>query len=122
MKEKLMTKTAMESPNFYLSGGFTESERDSEFDKFMKERFDGGIQNTLLTKNASSRVAQYNFRRIEEIDFNQGNALDFKMLSYPGSLMELVLYDAPDAESGYTLSPDFALDVIQRARQSLGVK
>ena len=36
--------------------------------------------------------------------------------------MELVLYDAPDAESGYTLSPDFALDVIQRARQSLGVK
>lgn len=112
LASKKIEKTAIQSPNFYLNGG--EPEEDTELNDFLKDRFNNYIQDKILTKNASKKVAQHNFYRIdrspeEEFGYNKSQEIfDFKMLSYPGSLME-ILFDGEtitsevDEESLYSL-------------------
>lgn len=87
-------KTAMESSNFYLAGGIPEE--DSEMDKFLKSRFNGNsIQDCLFSKNASTKLSQYNFYRIDRApeEFNSSGA-DVMTLNFPGSLMYLIFKDS----------------------------
>lgn len=92
-------KTAMESSNFYLAGGIPEE--DSEMDKFLKSRFNGNsIQDCLFSKNASTKLSQYNFYRIDRApeEFNSSGA-DVMTLNFPGSLMDLIFKDSRELVS-----------------------
>lgn len=92
-------KTSMESPNFYLAGGI--SEEDLEMDDFLKSRFKGNsIQDCLFSKNASTKLSQYNFYRIDRApeEFNSSGT-DVMTLNFPGSLMDLIFKDSRELVS-----------------------
>lgn len=104
MTDKLITKAASEkmnkeaisSPNFYLDGG--EPQEDPELEKFLESRFKGNnAQDILLTKNASTKLSQYNFYRLDvspDEMSRMNNDKDFQLLALPGSLMEIVFQDS----------------------------